>query len=538
MPYPKHISILPLLFIALLSYAQEGTKPLLSAEQREQLIQKATQFRKEENYAAAVQQLDTILLNNATDAGILLFKADLQLQSKTYSNAVTTYRQLLPLNYEPTITQINLSYALFMNHQPALALQYAKRAWMQNKTNTHAVVNYFNALLWNIKTNEAGHFLQQQQDLLAPAEVLLLRSRLYTTRGDYTNGLKYYDSLVRAYPNKYYVQEYAEVMLGKKGIKQTAAVIQHYDSLFSTNEYNAFQQKIRAAQRQNAGTEFVYFKDVAKNIRIENSVWWQQRDGRTYRFRLSAGASAITSAQNERTNAQFANVAVNERWNKTWSGESVLHLQLIQPTGSSRFTGLTGKQTIQFQPNDRRMVGAFISSDILNFTASLLEKNIRSNNAGYLTNLMFTGKTGFYSQGSVGALTDKNQRYQFFGSLYHLFRTEPTLKGGINFSALHFTNSRIKTYFSPNRYFSTEVFADYSTSLPNQSKFYLLVQAAAGLQKIEQQQWDPGFRIQTELGLRLNHFETALKYQTSNVASAAGTGYKFNWFTMRLLWKW
>jgi hypothetical protein len=58
------------------------------------------------------------------------------------------------------------------------------------------------------------------------------------------------------------------------------------------------------------------------------------------------------------------------------------------------------------------------------------------------------------------------------------------------------------------------------------------------MQKIEQQKWDPAFRFQTELGLRLNRFETALKYQTSNIASTTGTGYKFNWFTARVAWRW
>lgn len=525
--------------LALIGKSQEAAvKPILTVEQREHLIQKATQFRKDENYVSAIQQLDSILFNNPVDAPILLFKGDLQLQSKLYTNAVKTYQQLLPLGYEKTIVQINLSYALFMNHQPAKALHFANKAWQENKTNTNAIVNHFNALLWNIKTKEAASFLNNNKELLSTAEVLVLKARLYTTSGDYKNGLLYYDSLVTSYPNKYYVQEYAEVLLGKKEIKQSSAIVKNNDSLFTENEYNTLRQKVKAAQLQNAGTEFGYFKDVAKNIRIENSIWWQQRAGKTYRFRVSAGASTITSAQNEKTNAQFAHVNITERWSKAWTGETDLHLQFIQPSTGKGFTGITGKQTVQYQPNDRRMVGVFYSADILNFTASLLEKNIRSHSAGYVTHIMLSGKTGFYSQGSAGILSDKNQRYQFFGSLYRLFRTEPTLKAGINFSALHYKDSSIKSYFSPNRYLSTEAFADYNTPLPHLSKFHLQLQAAAGMQRIEQQKWEPALRFQTELGLRLNHFETSVKYQTSNVASNTGTGYKFNWFTMRVAWRW
>jgi tetratricopeptide (TPR) repeat protein len=530
-----HVLILVSISIKAQSVANIQT---LSAETREQYIQKALLLRKEENYAGAIQQLDSILKYKKTDAPILLFKGDLQLQSKLYKNAVETYTQLLPLNYESTIAQINLSYALFMNHKPAKALQNAQNAWQQNKTNTSAVVNYFNAQLWNIKTREAGKFLQEQQHLLSPAQVLVLKARLFTTGGNYNKGLQYYDSLVTAYPDKYYVQEYSEVLLGKKEIKQADQKMKAGKQLFSASEYNVFTQKLNAAKLQNAGTEFVYFKDVAKNIRIENIAWWQQRDGQVYRFRVSAGVSRITSAQNEKTNTQFAHVTINERWSKAWTGQSDLHLQLIQPSASNSFIGLTGKQTVQYQPNDRRMVGLSYSSDILNFTASLLEKNIRSSSISYVTHLMIDGKTGFYSQGGYGFLTDKNKSVQFFGSLYRLFRTEPTLKAGLNFSALHYKDNSITNYFSPNRYLSTELFADYSTPLPMLSKFYLQLQAAAGLQKIEEQKWDPAFRFQSELGYRLTHFETSLKYQTSNVAASSGAGYKFNWFTLKLAWRW
>jgi hypothetical protein len=515
----------------------KNNQPLNEAE-RERFIQRATQLRKEENYTGAAQQLDSILLHNKADAPILLFKGDLLLQAKQYLKAVNTYTELLSFNYETTITKINLSYALFMNHQPAKALNFAEKAWKGNYANTNAVVNFFNAMLWNSKTKQAAAFLQQQDSLLTPAQRLVLKARLYTTSGNYNMGLLYYDSLVRNYSDKYYVQEYAEVLLGKKEIKSSAAAMLKARELFTANEYKAYEEKLNATQLQNAGTEMVYFKDVAKNIRIENSIWWQQNENRKYRLRVSAGRSSITSILKEKTTAQFAHINIIERWNKAWSGETDLHLQLIQPSTGEKFAGLTGQQVVKYQPNDRRMVGLYYSAEILNFTASLFDKNIRSHNAGYVTHIMLNGRNGFYSQGSAGFLTDKNQRYQFFGSLYHLFRTEPTLKGGLNFSYLHFTDSTVKNYFSPNRYMNTEVFADYSTPLPLLSKFYLQLQAAAGLQKIEETKWEPAFRFQSELGIRLKQLEAALKYQTSNVASNTGTGYKFNWLTARVVWKW
>jgi tetratricopeptide (TPR) repeat protein len=517
---------------------QNGAAKLLSAEKREAYIQKAIQLRREESYNGAAAQLDSVLIHNPADAPLLLFKGDLLLQAKQFADAVFAYKQLLPLNFEPTITQINLSYALFMNHRPALALRYAKKAWQQNNTSSHAVVNYFNAMLWNMQTKAAAVFLRQQDSLLTPAQQLVLQARLFTTSGNYHDGLTCYDSLLKLFPDKYYAQEYAEVLLGKKEVTKSIRVMRQAAHLFTQSEYSRYQQKIEATSVQHAGAEMVYFTDVAKNVRIEKNIWWQQSENRKYRLRFGAGSVFSTSAVKEKTNAQYAHVHINERWSRAWSGETGLRLQLIQPNNAGKFMVLTGQQTIKYQPNDRRMLGIQYSTDVLNFTAALLGKNIRSHNLGYVSHIMLSGKTGFYSEGSAGILSDKNQRYQFFGSLYRLFRTEPTVKTGINFSALRFSNTNVKNYFSPGRYLNTEVFADYGTVLPQLSTCYLQMQAAAGMQKIENNKWEAAIRMQAELGFRLKHLETAIKYQTSNVAAANGAGYSFNWFTARLVWKW
>jgi hypothetical protein len=145
---------------------------------------------------------------------------------------------------------------------------------------------------------------------------------------------------------------------------------------------------------------------------------------------------------------------------------------------------------------------------------------------------------GIYSQGAEGFLNDGNKKTQVFASVYYLVRTEPTIKTGINISALHYADSSIKSYFAPNSYYTSELFLDYSTALPTMSDFYFQAQVAKGLQEIEKKQLDPTFRLQMETGYRKKHIEASLKYQTSNVASANGAGYKFNWFTFRCMYKW
>jgi tetratricopeptide (TPR) repeat protein len=508
---------------------------VLSPEKKESFIQKATSYRQNEDYKMAIVQLDSILIYNSTDAGILLFKGDLQLQAKQFTNAVTTYKKLLPLNFEKTITAINLSYALFMSHKPANALQYAKMAYINDSLNTNAIVNYFNAMLWNLKTKEAATFFEKEKNKLKREQQIVLLARLYTTSGDFKKGLAFYDSLVKAFPQKYYVQEYAEVLLGKKQWNPSSKIMLTNQKLFSLSEYKGYQDKLNAYHKGSIGTEMVYFRDVAKNTRIENAIWWQQKEASKFRFMVKAGTATVTSALNEKATSKNATIHIDEQWNTTLTGQTDITAQHITANNGETYFAITGKKMVQYKPNDRKMLGIFYSTDILNFTAAILGNNIRSHNLGYVTHLMLSSKTGFYSEGSFGALNDNNERTQIFGSIYRLIRTEPTIKTGLNFSALHFSNNNITTYFSPNQFISSEIFFDYTT--PFNSKFFMQTQAAAGVQKIGKQQWQNSLRFQSEIGYRAKLFDVLLKYQTSNTASATGTGYSFNWFTGKFIWK-
>lgn len=534
---PKYYIIIVFCIFFTANYAQEN-KQKMNPQTKNEIIERANSLRSQENYTGAIQALDSILGVEPLDAGILLYKGDLNLQRKNFCEAVKIYKKILSLKYETTIVRINLSYALFMSHRPAIALQYAKKAWEEDKKNKNAIVNHFNALLWNIKDREAKHFLESEKDKLSAAQLLVLMARLETTKGNFKIGFALYDSLVRTYPNKYYVMEFGEVLLGKNEISSAKNVLKGFDSLLSENERISMKEKVELSQQQRVGTEFVYFSDVAENNRMEASAYWQQGEGRNYRFGFKAGYTSTASATEVKANSQYALITVNEKWGNFWKGQSVLKIQQINASDSNKFMAITGEQIITFQPNDRRMVGVYYSTELLNFTASLMGQNVRSHNFGYKTHIMLNGKTGIYSQGSWGTLSDANQRFQFFGSIYRLIRTEPTLKTGINFSALHFSDSKRENYFAPNRFLSGETFMDFSTALAAKSKFYTGIQAAAGLQKIETQDWDPAFRFQAELGFRVKHFETNLKYQTSNVAAANGSGYRFNWFTLNLVWKW
>jgi hypothetical protein len=532
----KYITTIIMLFIFCCNGFAQKTTQQNAQQKKDSWIQKATEYRKQEDYLMAITQLDSILSTNNKDASILLFKGDLQLQAKQFKKAVATYTSLLPLNFEKTITKINLSYALFMDHKTAKALSYANDAYVNDTSNVNALINYFNALLWNLKTKEATTLLAQHKKQLSEKEYLVLKARLFTTSGYYEKGLQYYDTLVKKYVDKNYVLETAEVMLGKKQWSNALTLMKNNDTLFSKNEYDNFSAKAKAYQLQHVGTEMVYFVDVAKNTRIENSIWWQQKEAKDYRFLVKAGTSVLQSIKNEKTIVYNATLHIDEHANKKISGQTDINAQQINVKDGDQYAAITGKQLVKYQPNDHKMVSVFYSTDILNYTASLFGNNIRSHNFGYNTHILLSNKTGLYSEGSIGALTDKNTRNLIFVSIYRLLRTEPTIKTGFNFSGLHFADNSITKYFSPNSFLNTEVFVDYTT--PINSKIFIQTQAATGIQKIEKQKWQSGFRFQAEVGYQKKRYAVLLKYQTSNIAAATGAGYSFHWFIAKFLWKW
>jgi len=559
MKYAKIFLLISILF-SNYSYSQDKEKlDPLKPEIRENYIQKAAELRKQEKYNEAIGKIDSILLKNPKDAPMLLFKGDMLLQAHRFPDAAEDYRKIIPLNYQKTICQINLSYAEFMSHKTGNALKDAKAAWIGNPTNVNATINYFNAQLWNIKVKEAAAFLDKQKDSLSKAQLLVLKARLFTTAGDYRKGLSYYAQLVRSYPDKNYIMEYSEVLLGKKEWKPSYDTVLRHRKDFTPSEYNGFMDKYKGLKRQLVGTEWVYFKDGGENSRVSSSAWWQDHDGKVYRAGLRAGISEYSSPNGNTTGKRFDNTFSNfihgeitERWNLAWSGKSEADLQNIHSDTDPSFTGLTWKQTVQYQPHDRRMIGAYLSSQFIDWTATILSRRIRVNTLGYITHILVSGHTGIYSQGGIGFLSDTshNKSYQFFGSIYHLFRTEPTLKVGLNLTLVHYSNphdlqlsSLVTTDksldYAPSFYRSLEVFGDYSTALPNLSKFYLKLQGGAGIQKFDSQGLTTNHRASVELGTHLNHWDAYIRYQNSNASSLPGVvGYQFNWLVGGLVYKW
>ncbi len=534
----QYVTLLLLIFMQPIELVQgQNLQSDLSAEEREHYIQNALQLRKEGAIYQAIEQVDLILSSGSDDQDALMLKGDLLAQSQQYKVASTIYQQLLELDNQKIQAQINLSYTLFMNHKPVLALSQAKSAWEKDMTNKNAVVNYFNALLWNIKTHEAAELLTNQQPQLDYDQVLVMSARLFTSQGNYQKGLAYYDTLVTSFQNKHYVREYMEVLVGKQESEQAKKALFKAEDLFSKDEFLAQLKSIESFSKDQIGTSVAYFKDIAGNIGISNDFWWQHRNYSKTKMEIRSGWSNIRSKDNDKTTTKHLGFRLQKKLDISLRSHTELQVQKISFNNEPQNLVLTGQQSFVYQPHDRRQFGLFFKSEILNYTASLLSQNIRSNAFGYQAHLMFDGKNGFYSQGDFGRLSDDNQRVQFFGSFYHIFNRTPLFKAGVNVSALTYRDNQRTEYFAPYRFRSTELFAEFQSNRLGIAGLNLSLQAAIGTQQIEFSNWDPTFRFKTNLSYQLGKIETSLQYQASNVASNNGTGYQFDRFSLMFIYR-
>ncbi|MGR3811923.1 tetratricopeptide repeat protein [Jiulongibacter sp. NS-SX5] len=524
-------------FHAGFAVAQGTDNPTLSPEKREAYIQKANSLRAEEKYVEAIAQLDSILIVNPEDAGILLYKGDLSLQAGKYGQAVDVYGKLIPLDYEKTTVMVNQSYALFMNKKASKALGVAREAWLQDSEKKNATVNYFNAMLWNTKTGPASKFLDEQKKNLGEDDKLVLMARLKTTSGDYRNGLRFYERLARSFPNKNYLNEYFEVFIAKGKKDQIADKILAKKEILGESSTNALLGKLNDFKKKNAGTSFSYFNDIGGNSRVTNAYWFQTGTYGTYSLKAGGGFSTLSSEFQGNIKTSFFDAQLAENWSRLFSGKTEFRYQSVNPENAMAFGGVTGKQSFTYLPNDRRMLSLFASKDILNFTPELYSQNINSTSVGYVAHVMLDGKTGIYGQGNRGWYSDENKKVEAFTSLYHIFALFPVIKAGINYSYLHF-DKQVTAYFAPNRYSNAELFADITGKLPTKFPLSFNLQGGLGLQQIETNAAEPAARYQVELKTGKSNLTGSLKYQTSNVASSTGAGYKFDWFTLTLGYRW
>lgn len=177
--------------------------------------------------------------------------------------------------------------------------------------------------------------------------------------------------------------------------------------------------------------------------------------------------------------------------------------------------------------------------DIQNFNADLINEEILGDNFYLNYNIATNFKLGWFTQYFFTSQSDNNQRNLLFTSLYYNFLSKPILKGGFNFQYISFKNQVPDIYFSPSKFHAYEVFIDFlqdEKSIEAKQIFYTLT-AATGFQFIEDDAKQATYRVQAKFGYKISDRLLINVFGgTSNIASAAASGFTYTEFGFRIKW--
>ncbi|MGB6269069.1 MAG: hypothetical protein WBF67_08675, partial [Olleya sp.] len=169
------------------------------------------------------------------------------------------------------------------------------------------------------------------------------------------------------------------------------------------------------------------------------------------------------------------------------------------------------------------------------FNADLLSRAIEQNTLYTNYNVNTNFKLGCFTQYNYTWQNDNNQSHVLFTSLYYNLLSKPVLKAGINYQHITFKDQVPTIYFSPEKFNVYEVFVELVKN--QKGKWFYNLNAATGLQFIENQPQQNTYRLQGKLGYYISNRFTANLYGLhSNIASATAAGFTFTEVGLRLKW--
>lgn len=489
------------------------------------------QLRENKDYNSAIALLDSLMPQLQDKAGMMLLKGDMLLQATRFKDAAVVYENQFEETPFRKNVLINWSYATFMGGNAKKALDIAHKAYLENQSDGGAIVNYFNALLWNAKAGKASMFFADNHQHLSQEQSSILLARLYTTKGDFKEGLKLYGELCDTIHNIHYINEFTSVMNSKRFWHASETAIKSYKSYLNDADYQQLKSGLSPAYQNHAGLETDFVKDSGGNLRFSTLALYRTPDIKKWPLAFALGQEKYYSPLSTTTAAYNFRVLSEKSWSLAFKTRMEAAFNAIKPSEQADFNIYTGRIAMVYQPHDRRMISLYALRDYLNFTEEITSTKISRQQYGYESHVMFGPRMGVFSYGNMAFFSDQNQKTDVFVSLYGVANKKPIIKTGLNFNYVSFKIPTI-LYFSPSSYQNGSLFVDVEDKLSAKFPLHYLVQAGFGYQIIETADLQPTFRLSVELKSTYKNFAFRVSAGGSNVMSAIGTGYTYSQYKL------
>jgi Flp pilus assembly protein TadD len=498
------------------------------------------------NYNQAETFYDEILVDFPDDKETLMNKANLYLITKEISKGKAVYKILA--NENPVLAMNGISLLEHIGGKNKNALLIAAESLEKSAALTDQTLKnqtqerYVQALIWNKKYKEAATKIDELT-VTNPNDnwVLSLAATLAIYKSDFPESITNYENILK---------NDSKSFDGNLGIANA-----YYASGEISKAYNAAKTTLEIFNNQGDAMnfikklkeEFTPFLEEKLNYTFDNGNNTAVASRTLISIPLSTKWTVNTTYQYRNTENTVTNV--NAKTNDFLAGlEYKFHpkisytLDLGVSSANSNVTSYTQALVstyFKIKPRKLQDLEVGYKREVQNFNSDLISKEIAVNNYYFNYNLSTNFNFGWFTQYFYSSQTDDNKRNLLFTSFYYNFKSNPVIKGGLNYQYISYKNRVPADYFSPKKFNAVELFLEIlkdEKTTKTKSWFYN-ANLATGYQFIEDDSKQWTYRVQAKFGYKFSDRLLANIYGTrSNIASATAAGFTFNEVGLRLKW--
>lgn len=503
----------------------------------------ADDFRSQQNYSLAHQNLDKIDALFPLDKDILLTKAVVFLNQQKPRSAQKIYDKLIANDIALVQAYNGKSYCNTLLQQSAEGLKYASLSVENIDSETDkniafdAKLNRLNTLALNSNFSEARKYLaelsiENPEDL----RFQLASARLDMWQWNYKDAEEKYRNLLEKDSDETAILiEYADALRGINKRKEAITILEQATQQDSTLldveknlQYLKYQQKAHFTTKNNYSTDAGGNRsfDSKNNLYLVHSDKHQTLVGVNLRSAWNTPTEGITQ-----TTANTATFWLGQMW------QPHFRLKLSAKIGVLSATALENqrKNSLQFYGDAKYAISKWQQAEFsyaraqFNYNADLIFSQIGTNDFTFTHHIYSPWKVGLYSQYIFTTQSDDNQRNLLYASLYYNLLQVPILKIGLNFNWFQYKTQKPELYFSPEKFSALSFFVQFHNLDKQHDKFRYHFMGAVGSQQIENNDRQATQLLDIKLGYDFsNRFLIMAHYMYSSAAQENITGFSFN----------
>ncbi|CAM1342341.1 conserved exported hypothetical protein [Tenacibaculum amylolyticum] len=505
-------------------------------------------LQQHEDFEKAVPLLEENLIDFPKDSNTLLQMANLYIIMKDFEKAKIAYKALNTSKEDEIRSLIGLALVSHLEKNDTEALAIAKNAMEKvtiiNNESLYksAVERYIQALIWNKKFSKAN-VLISDLDKKYPNENWVLA--LSATANIY---MSKFDKSITTY--KKILENDSKSFDGNLGLANALFANDDFLGSYAATEKTlevfkdqkdalGLKKKLILKFTPSLEQKVAYNFDSGNNNAITSAT--------TLTFPLSTRFSLIGDYSSKHTENTITKNTASSHHIKLGANYLLFPgTYLKSAIGIDNVTSQTTTYnqflmnvSVSAKPFPLHQVEVGYLKKLENFNADLLERKIVSDNLFMNYNLNTHLNVGLYTQYFYTTQNDNNARHLFFTSLYYTFKENPVIKGGINYQFITFKDQVPTIYFSPSQFNNMELFVELlkDENSSKEKQWFYHAGGALGLQKIENDDKQLTYRIQTKIGYKFSDRLLMNAYgQYTNIASATAAGFSFTEIGLRLKW--